>query len=149
MQKIASLHRPAARSTLPGILRRLPRAAALGSTLAGSALLCLIASGCRPAALTPEDVVGDWRAVLASPGGELPFTLRLEDSGDWLRAVAINGDEQAPFSEVALEGRSVRLEFDWYDAEITAEMTPEGDLAERRLLVAVDRHRAQPVAAVF
>ena len=32
-------------------------------------------------AAAPFDLSGEWRAVLASPGGDLPFGLRFEDRG--------------------------------------------------------------------
>ena len=41
--------------------------------------------------------IGTWRAILASPGGELPFTLRVRADAAVLSAVAVNGDEQAAF----------------------------------------------------
>jgi thiol-disulfide isomerase/thioredoxin len=72
-------------------------------------------------------VAGEWRAVLASPGGELPFGLRLTRTGRGLRAVAENGSEQAPFSSVAQSGAKLTLRIDWYDSRIDAEVTPRGD----------------------
>ncbi|MEM7482612.1 MAG: TlpA disulfide reductase family protein [Acidobacteriota bacterium] len=72
------------------------------------------------------DLVGDWRAVLASPGGELPFTLRVRQEGDGLTAVAVNGREEAPFSAVAVDGRQVEFAIDVYDAEISAQVSEDG-----------------------
>lgn len=102
-----------------------------GSALAGSfvalAIVCGL-SGCAPADVQIEQLVGDWRAVLDSPGGELPFTLTVENDGGWLRAVAQNGEERAPFSNVAIDGRTITFELDFYDAEISAEMQNDGKL---------------------
>lgn len=92
--------------------------------------LAALSSGCSRDVET-ADLVGDWRAVLASPGGELPFTLTIENDGGWLRAVAQNGDERAPFSAVELDGRKVVLRMDFYDSEIEAEMTGDGRLEGR------------------
>src|SRR6185369_16932873 len=83
--------------------------------------------GCGPAGRAAPPVAGEWRAVLTSPGGELPFGLRLSRTGRRLRAVAINGPEQAPFSSVEQSGRKLTLEIDWYDSRIDAEVTPDGD----------------------
>ena len=88
--------------------------------------ICLVTlgacSGPEPAseetAETP--LAGTWRAVLESPGGELPFGLRITDSGGELAAVALNGEEEAPFSSVERNGDEVVLHFSWYDSEITA-----------------------------
>ena len=92
--------------------------------------LALLISGCS-SKVEPANLTGDWRAVLASPGGELPFTLTVEDDGGWLRAVAQNGDERAPFSHVELEGNRVVFRLDFYDAEIEATMVAEGRLEGR------------------
>ncbi|MEE8526033.1 MAG: TlpA disulfide reductase family protein [Thermoanaerobaculia bacterium] len=68
-------------------------------------------------------LAGNWRAVLTSPGGELPFTLSIIEDGGTLSAVARNGDEEVPFSSVERSGDRVTLHFDWYDSEITADLT--------------------------
>ncbi|MEM1182237.1 MAG: TlpA disulfide reductase family protein [Acidobacteriota bacterium] len=93
-------------------------------------LLAALIAGCgKP--LEAVDVVGDWRAVLASPGGELPFTIRIEDGGDWLRAVVINGDERAPVTRVDLDGGRVTFHFEGYDATIESTFTEDGRLEGR------------------
>ena len=80
-------------------------------------------------AVDDRPLTGVWRAVLTSPGGELPFTLRIDAEGEdgELKAVAINGAEEAPFSSVERQGSRVVLHFDWYDSEITAELDDSGD----------------------
>jgi len=87
-------------------------------------------SGPRPDAterrsLAP-DLDGTWRAVLDSPGGSLPFGLSIEMTEDGYRAFAVNGEERAPFSHVELNGRKVRLAFDFYDSAIDALVAPDG-----------------------
>lgn len=91
-------------------------------------LLLLACGGSTPqttgeadATLSPSDLTGTWRAVLLSPGGDLPFTLEIRQAEDRLTASAVNGDERAPFSEVALDGTGVTLHIDWYDSRIDAE----------------------------
>ncbi len=85
----------------------------------------LAALACAPAeeALEPtaDDLVGSWRAVLASPGGELPFGLEIERERHGLRGFAINGEERLPFSDVTFDGGRLRLVFAWYDSRIEAE----------------------------
>lgn len=82
-------------------------------------------TACGPAEAPPAtpDLTGTWRAVLASPGGELPFTLDVKGGS----AVAINGEERAPFSDLRVDGDRVTLEIDWYDSVIDATLSPEGD----------------------
>lgn len=94
----------------------------------------VLALACAPQAEVGEgvsaDLTGSWRAVLESPGGELPFGLDISASAGELVAVAVNGEERAPFSSVEVDGRNVRLAFDYYDSEITAVL--EGQRLEGR-----------------
>ena len=66
---------------------------------------------------------GTWRAVLTSPGGELPFTLRFGSGG----AVIVNGAERVPVSGVTVDGARVTIRFDWYDSAIRATMSDDGN----------------------
>ncbi len=88
-----------------------------------------LASACRPGAEAPRpvaaaDLVGTWRAQLASPGGPLPFGLEIGRVGDRLEAFAVNGAERAPFSSVEVVGDRVVLAFDFYDSRIKATVDP-------------------------
>lgn len=62
-----------------------------------------------------------------SPGGELPFTLRITRRGDALDAVIVNGAERAPVSAVNVTGDSVTFRFDWYDSAILANVSNHGN----------------------
>ena len=66
-------------------------------------------------------VKGTWRAELQSPGGPLPFGIEFRMDGDDLLAWAINGEERAKFSSAKLDGKQLRLDFDWYDSWIVAD----------------------------
>ncbi len=105
--------------------------------------LCLSLAGCRgceeaePAAPSPApapdeapppSVTGRYRAVLSSPGGELPFFMTIGEEGAEPPAVIHNGGEDAPFSSVEVEGDQVRLGIAHYGAEITATRGPDGVL---------------------
>ncbi len=93
-------------------------------------LLALVPGRAFPASesRTPEGsaLVGTWRAVLTLPGGELPFTLMVEEGAAGLSAVAMNGEERARFDRVQIEDRRVVLRFEVYDSEIRAELSPDG-----------------------
>lgn len=108
------------------------------SVLAGAILFTL---ACRapsaPAsgpAVGPEDFAGTWRAVLASPGGELPFTLQLETappqqdaaSAAQLRAVIHNAEERLEVERVVYDKERLTLYFDGYDSEIVAQAAADG-----------------------
>ena len=100
------------------------------SARAALALLAAIWLGSCGGGKAPEpaDLVGTWRAVLKSPGGELPFTLRIAPDGEGLNAIALNGNEEAPFTGVDLEGDEIVLRIDWYDSTIRAELDGDGVL---------------------
>lgn len=86
-----------------------------------AALITTVVSGCQTAEPPgPEgaQLEGVWRAVLASPGGELPFTLTVEDGPEGLTAHALSAGEEEPFSAVRQEGERVIFEVSWYDSEI-------------------------------
>jgi thiol-disulfide isomerase/thioredoxin len=86
-------------------------------TLAFASLLLLAAIA------NAKSLDGMWRAVLTSPGGELPFGLRFARGG----AAIINGPERVKVSSVAVDGNSVTIRFDWYDSSIHATLSADGD----------------------
>jgi thiol-disulfide isomerase/thioredoxin len=88
--------------------------------------LALAALAAATWAQAPSPFAGKWRAVLASPGGDLPFTLRISARGDGLAAHAVNGAEQAAADTVRVDGRRILIRFDVYDSEIAAELQPDG-----------------------
>ena len=92
------------------------------------ALLVAFATiACHPAGHSKAPgIEGTWRAVLTSPGGELPFTLRIVRQGDGLRAVIVNGAEQAPASAVDVRDASVTIRFDGYDSAIRTVLSDDG-----------------------
>src|SRR5258708_3743389 len=95
-------------------------------------VVCLLATlaliGCRAETPKPAAIEGTWRAVLLSPGGELPFTLRITRRGGGFDAVVVNGAERAPVSAVHVTGDSVTFRFDWYDSAILARVSNYGNL---------------------
>jgi thiol-disulfide isomerase/thioredoxin len=105
-----------------------------------------------------EDLLGNWRGVLASPGGELPFTLRLDHDGPRLRAVIVNGAGEAAISRVTRDGDDLVFRFDHYDSEIEAKLEggklagrfrrtiPSGDSVLVFTAVKDDLDRFKPVA---
>jgi len=126
--------RPAAALQLIAVAGRPPRPGA-AARLVLSLLLFVPAFACARGASDPSgpppsggeraDLSGPWRAVLTSPGGELPFTLRF-DAGESPRAVALNGGEEVAFSAVRIEGPRVVLRIEGYDSEIDARLSDDG-----------------------
>ncbi len=118
-----------------------------------------VACGAHPQDVDPPaaDLLGSWRGVLASPGGELPFSLRLDHDGPRLRAVIENGSEEAPITRVEREGDRLVFRFDHYDSEIEAKLAggklegrfrrtiPSGDSVLAFTAVKDDHQRFRPV----
>ncbi len=91
-------------------------------------------TGCASPATEHLEFAGVWRAVLASPGGELPFLLEIErDDQGGLQAVVVNDNERVPTSRVVTgDGGRLTLHFDWYDSEIEATADTSGTRLEGR-----------------
>ena len=68
------------------------------------------------------DLSGEWRAVLSSPGGELPFGIKILATESGYEGWILNADEEAPLSSVSVDGTTVTLDFSWYDSTIKAEL---------------------------
>ena len=84
--------------------------------------LVLALAACHPAEHRPA-VDGTWRAVLTSPGGELPFTLRIAPG----HTVIINGAEQVQVTAVEVHDAAVAIRFDHYDSAINATLSNDGN----------------------
>lgn len=67
---------------------------------------------------------GIWRAVLQSPGGELPFGLDIVKKTDSTFTVhAVNGQERLLLDEASINGDSVRIPMELFESEIIAEIS--------------------------
>ncbi len=92
-------------------------------------LLLMVLVACNQAEIPrteKQNLVGQWRAVLESPGGDLPFGLEISDIDGKLTAVIQNGIESAPTSSVEVTGNEVRIVMDWYASIL------EGRVSENR-----------------
>lgn len=71
--------------------------------------------------------VGEWRAWLDCPGGDLPFNFTLEGVPGAYTVSLLNGSEKIPVTEFsATVAKDVRLGFPHYDSEIIAKTGIEG-----------------------
>jgi thiol-disulfide isomerase/thioredoxin len=69
---------------------------------------------------------GEWRAVLQSPGGELPFGLRVTVESGRPSAVILNDVEEVPTSSVSVNGDRVVIDMDWYDSKLEGRLSKNG-----------------------
>ena len=107
---------------------RAPLSAALGLVLLFSGTLA-----CSSASIAGDDtglapLVGEWRGVLLSSGGELPFALRVDPEGNDPPAVLINAESESPIESVSRQGAAsyvLRLAAAG-ESEIVAKMAPSG-----------------------
>lgn len=120
-----------------GSLDRWPRRGRRRCTvLATVAVLSAVAAGCSGGSVAGDDsglepLVGAWRGVLLSGGGELPFRLRVDGEGSDPPAVVINGDVQQSFEVVTRQGAAsyvLRFFGDGVgaDSELVVKMSPDG-----------------------
>lgn len=73
------------------------------------------------------DITGLWRGVLASPGGELPFGIEITKVGESFTAKILNGPERVDTSSVELYDNTLTINFEWFDARLTAQLSEDGD----------------------
>ncbi len=107
--------------------------AAVSSGPALTALLLAGLAACTGGSLAGDDtglapLVGGWRGVLLSTGGELPFAIRVSPEGSEPPAVLINAGVETAFSTVTRQGAaSYTLVFAAAsDSELVARMSPNG-----------------------
>ncbi len=96
-----------------------------------AAIACAIPSAPLPASVVAEatpPVVGEWRAVLLTHGGELPFGLEFATAVDGIAAAVWNGAERIAVPRAAFDAASGRLTLDFphYDSRIEAQVGAEG-----------------------
>jgi hypothetical protein len=109
-------------------MRRSRLVAALGPVLlVGGTIACSSASVAGDDTGL-EPLVGRWRGVLLSPGGELPFALRVDLEGSDPPAVVINAGFESPIESVSRQGAaSYVLRFAAPgESGIVARMAPSG-----------------------
>ena len=95
-----------------------------GSTLVVALVVLLQADALHADVRVPK--TGPWRAWLESPGGELPFDMTIERTGEDWRATIINGQEQIDVPVVSWDGAELTLDIDYYRSMIKATVSPDG-----------------------
>ncbi len=94
---------------------------------------------------------GQYRAVLKTRGGELPFGLDIQPSADkkTYTVFALNGDERLPMDPATVEGDSLRIPMALFDSELKAKI--EGNrlrgVWRRRRRRAVGQYQTLPFDA--
>jgi peroxiredoxin len=87
------------------------------------ALAAIWLSACSRNSLDP---VGAWRGYVKNPSGEeVAFTLEVKRDGDKIIGSLVNGDERTTSTDGSFEGNTLKLRYDFYDAELTATIAGE------------------------
>lgn len=85
-------------------------------------LVCVVLVGCstKKTSLRP----GEWRATVASPGGELPFGLEIRPNADssTYTVHVLNASERLSMDTTLVQGDSVRIPMGLFEAEIVAKI---------------------------
>jgi hypothetical protein len=73
----------------------------------------------------PTAALGEYRAVLELPAGELPFGLELAMRGAATVGYLLNGKERVPLNEIGIQGSHVEIRMPGYENRLSADM--QGD----------------------
>jgi thiol-disulfide isomerase/thioredoxin len=93
-----------------------------------SYLICITAASlslisCQQQTLDPT---GTWRGFVKNPSGEeVAFTVDVKREGGQISGSLVNGEERTPSTSGSIDGKMLKLRFDFYDGELTAEI--DGD----------------------
>jgi thiol-disulfide isomerase/thioredoxin len=93
-----------------------------------SYLICITAASlslisCQQQALDPT---GIWRGFVKNPSGEeVAFTVEVKREGGQISGSLVNGEERTPSTSGSIDGKTLKLRFDFYDGELVAEI--DGD----------------------
>src|SRR5215475_7494519 len=67
------------------------------------------------------DPVGVWRGTIRNNSGEeVAFTLEVKREGDGIVGALVNGDDRTVSTSGSFVGDTLKLRYDFYDAELTA-----------------------------
>ncbi|MBT5241468.1 MAG: TlpA family protein disulfide reductase [Rhodospirillaceae bacterium] len=80
------------------------------------------------AAAMPTVPTGDWRIVVDTPIGELPFNMELARDGDTWTATFINGPERMEAEVTSVLGTSLVVEFPSYGHRIAGAVVKDGTM---------------------
>ena len=121
------------------------------SSLRPSAALVVLAAilfaawGCRPRSHELEP--GSYRAVLQSPGGELPFVLDVAREESGLVLYLVNGKERVRVPEVVVEAGKLTARMPGYENALTATISGDELQGEVTLVRAGGQKQTMPLEA--
>jgi peroxiredoxin len=99
-------------------------AAAIAALCAGLTAQAADKESARP----PAMAIGDWRVVIDTPIGDLPFTLELSNDGEVWQATFINGPERMAAEVTTVRGTSLVIEFPSYGHSVSGVVVEDGEM---------------------
>lgn len=87
-----------------------------------------VLQGCSSAP-TPKEIVGQYRAVLKSEGGDLAFPIHISSHSDSLSGFVVNGVDTVSFNDVHIKGDSLIMGFTYYDSYLRGKVSYDGSLS--------------------
>jgi len=90
-------------------------------------IVCGTVSACSSSP-SLQEISGQYRGILNSPGGTLAFPVHLNVEQDSLNGFVVNGTDTAAFNVARLKGDSLILGFDYYDSYLRAKIKQNGNL---------------------
>ncbi len=75
-----------------------------------------------------DPLSGGWRAVVLNRAGEeIAFKLEISRTGDEISGALVNGEQRVESTGGSFDGQTLKLKYDFYDAELTATLA-DGEL---------------------
>jgi thiol-disulfide isomerase/thioredoxin len=94
-----------------------PRGGGFFLSLCSLIIIAAFFSTCKKKA----DPIGLWRGTIRNNSGEeVVFTLEVKREGDGIVGALVNGDDRTVSTSGSFEGDTLKLRYDFYDAEMTA-----------------------------
>ena len=94
-----------------------------------TAFLFLSLVSCNQSEINVTDshgIIGKWRGVLQSPGGELPFGIEITEENGTYTTKILNGPERVDTSNTTFENNQLQIDMSWFDAVIKAQLIDGG-----------------------
>jgi peroxiredoxin len=121
-----------------------------GLTVALPLAACHQADTPAPAAASSNDVkMGTYRAVLTTPGGELPFGLELKQQDSHPVGYLINGEERLLLGEVRITGSHLEIPMPGYENVLKADAVGNELQGEIFLVKPNDKNQHIPLRATL
>lgn len=99
--------------------------------------------------ITLQLAIGIWRAILLTPGGELPFQLEIQKRDSSYVFHIMNGPEKMTLDEVRMENDSIFVRFPVYESELRMKVVNQNTLEGSFINLTRTTHASIPLQAYY